>query len=246
MNEALSPTETHPNSTEITRPDESLWIGVESWRPAHPELWGKIAALLDSLNYELIHLEVHVGRQNVLRLFIEHKDWSQGGIGIEDCAKVSRTLDEPLDSMPEVENLFRGAYELEVSSPGVDRPLRTLRDFERFKGREVRLYIDRPLTEEEAQNPEFCKKHPKQKTFLGISQGVNAEGKIELDVMKDEGTSAKTKGRSAPSSKGGKKGKDSVLPRITFPPALITKANLEPDYDTSGTPVEEIEGGTEQ
>jgi len=232
-------------NSEQNRTSEPLasaqWIGAASWQPSHPAVWNRISSLLDSMGYELIHLEVHMGRQKILRLFIEHNEWSRGGIGIEDCARVSRALDEPLDQMAEVEDLFHGAYELEVSSPGVDRPLRTLRDFVRFKGREVRLYIDRPLTPEEAENAEFCKKHPKQKTFLGVSQGVNAAGKIELDVMKDEGTSAKTKGRPAST----KKGKDSMLPRICLPPERITKANLEPDYDTSGTPVEEIEGGTE-
>jgi ribosome maturation factor RimP len=241
-----NPEKNSENEIKQASPAPSAWVGAESWQPSHPELWKKIANHLEALGYELIHLEVHIGRQNILRLFIEHLEWNRGGIGIEDCARVSRALDEPLDAMGEIEALFHGAYELEVSSPGVDRPLRTLRDFERFKGREVRLYIDRPLTLEEAGNAEFCKKHPKQKTFLGISQGVNAEGKIELDVMKDEGTSAKTKGRPASPSKGGKKGKDNVLPRICLPPERITKANLEPDYDTSGTPVEEIEGGTEQ
>jgi ribosome maturation factor RimP len=245
MTSTLTTTQPQDREKKDLSPSLTAWIGSEASHPAHPVLWNRIASLLDSLGYELIHMEVHIGRQNILRLFIEHAEWSKGGIGIEDCARVSRSIDEPLDAMPEVESLFHGAYELEVSSPGVDRPLRKLQDFNRFKDREVRLYIDRPLTAEESNNAEFCKKHPKQKTFLGISQGVTTEGKIELDVMKDEGTSAKTKGRPASPSKGGKKGKESVLPRITLPAERITKANLEPDYDTSGTPVEEIEGGTE-
>ena len=222
------------------------WIGDAAQRASHPELWSSVQSLLETLGYELIHMEVHVNRSKILRLFIEHMEWSRGGIGIEDCAKVSRALDEPLDAMPEVEAAFKGAYELEVSSPGVDRPLRSTRDFERFKGREVRLYIDRPLTADESENTEFCKKHPKQRTFLGISQGISPSGKIVLDVLKDEGTAAKTKGRPGkPSSKGGKKGKEEALPRITLPPERISKANLEPDYDTSGTPEGEIEGGIE-
>lgn len=223
------------------------WIGDFSAQGlSHPELWARLSPLLADLGYELIHLEAHVHRSKILRLFIEHADWSLGGIGIEDCARVSRALDEPLEGMPEIESLFKGAYELEVSSPGVDRPLRTVRDFERFKGREVRLYLDRPLTAEEANNAEFCSKHPKQKTFLGISQGVNPDGKIEFDVLKDEGTSARNKGRPGkPAPKAGKKNKEEMHPRITLPPERISKANLEPDYDASGTPVEEIEGGIE-
>lgn len=245
MSERMELKTENQTSTSNATPASLRLIGVPQHSQPHADLWSRITPLLETLGYELIHLEAHIGRQKILRLFIEHLEWSKGGIGIEDCAKVSRALDEALDTMEEVEGTFKGAYELEVSSPGVDRPLRNVRDFERFKGREVRLYLDRPLTAAEASNEAFCAKHPKQKTFLGISQGATAQGMILLDVMKDEGTSGKTKGRPSPASKVGKKGTESALPRITLPPELITKANLEPDYDASGTPVGEIEGGTE-
>ncbi len=239
-------TEKHSEEMMALPPISGQPIGEGAQGHSHPELWARTSRLLADLGYELIHMEAHVHRTKVLRLFIEHADWSKGGIGIEDCVKVSRALDEPLDTLPEVEALFKGAYELEVSSPGVDRPLRVLRDFERFKGREVRLYLDRPLTAEETSNEVFCSKHPKQRTFLGISQGIDPSGKVLLEVLKDDGTSGKNKERPGKASrKGGKKGSEEALSRITLPPERISKANLEPDYDASGTPEQELEGGVE-
>ncbi len=60
---------------------------------------------------------------------------SEGGVGIKECERVSRQLEALLD----VEDPIPGSYTLEVTTPGLDRPLRSLRDFERFKGRLARV-----------------------------------------------------------------------------------------------------------
>jgi ribosome maturation factor RimP len=77
------------------------------------------------------------GRRWVLTLFIEH----EGGVTLDDCARISRQVGERI----EVDNVIDHAYTLEVSSPGLDRPLRTLADFERFHERLVRIVTTIPI-----------------------------------------------------------------------------------------------------
>jgi ribosome maturation factor RimP len=94
------------------------------------EAW--IRATLEGLGYELVDLES--SRSGLLRIFID----SPRGITVEDCAKVSNHLTRAFA----VEGID---YErLEVSSPGLDRPLKTLADFERFAGRDVTLKLKLP------------------------------------------------------------------------------------------------------
>jgi len=86
-----------------------------------------LAPTIDGMGYELLGVEhVSQGRHSVLRLFIDKID----GINIEDCERVSRQVSGVLD----VEDPIRGEYSLEVSSPGLDRPLFKMAHFERFVG----------------------------------------------------------------------------------------------------------------
>jgi ribosome maturation factor RimP len=77
------------------------------------------------------------GQRWVLTLFIEH----EGGVTLDDCARISRQVAERI----EVDNLIDHAYTLEISSPGLDRPLRTLADFERFHEHLVRIVTTIPI-----------------------------------------------------------------------------------------------------
>ncbi len=100
----------------------------------------KIAELVEpvliDMGYELV--EVQYRREangQILRLII----FKESGIGIDDCAKVSREISLILD----VEELISEAYTLEVSSPGLDRPLENEKDFARYPGKKVRLvFVD--------------------------------------------------------------------------------------------------------
>jgi ribosome maturation factor RimP len=74
------------------------------------------------------------GRRKILRVFID----KSGGVDVEDCASTSRYLSEELDK-EENADLIDGSYTIEVSSPGLDRPLKTKRDFERNLGRMLRV-----------------------------------------------------------------------------------------------------------
>lgn len=90
---------------------------------------------VEGLGFEFVELERTGSRTRPLfRLRIDRPDSEPGrGVTVGDCARVSRALEEVLDEHPE----FGGSYVLEVSSPGLERPLVRRRDFERFAGREV-------------------------------------------------------------------------------------------------------------
>lgn len=87
-----------------------------------------------ALGYELVELEFGSG---LLRLYIDRAD----GVTVDDCERVSRHVSAVLD----VEDPIPGAYSLEVSSPGLDRPLRKPADFERFAGQRAKLELILPL-----------------------------------------------------------------------------------------------------
>ena len=93
--------------------------------------------LLGALGYELVELELSGGRaHSTLRVFID----KTGGVGLEDCEKVSHELSSLLD----VEDPIPTGYTLEVSSPGFDRVLRTREHFERFAGERVHVELKVP------------------------------------------------------------------------------------------------------
>lgn len=104
-----------------------------------------IDEVLARLGFELVVLERGGGHlKENLRLRIDRRggtDPDDGGVSVQDCARVSRTLGEWLSDRPDVP----AEYDLEVSSPGVERPLVRPRDYERFTGREVRLKGYGPL-----------------------------------------------------------------------------------------------------
>jgi ribosome maturation factor RimP len=91
---------------------------------------------LRSLGYELVDLDLRLGGNALLRLYID----AVGGITVDDCEDVSRQIGAFLD----VEDPLPGSYVLEVSSPGFDRRLRTLEHFERFMNEEVRIELAHP------------------------------------------------------------------------------------------------------
>jgi len=97
-----------------------------------------LAPTVEGLGYELFGVELLGSRrQRLLRLYIDHAD----GIDVEDCARVSRQVSSLLD----VEDPIGDAYTLEVSSPGLDRPLLEPAHFERFAGEQVRIQLDELL-----------------------------------------------------------------------------------------------------
>jgi ribosome maturation factor RimP len=89
------------------------------------------------LGYELVGVEyVSQGRHSVLRIYIDSED----GVTVDDCARVSHQVSGALD----VEDPIKGQYTLEVSSPGLERPLFTLEHYRRFAGERAEIRIAAP------------------------------------------------------------------------------------------------------
>ncbi|MGE5624546.1 MAG: ribosome maturation factor RimP [Bacillota bacterium] len=125
------------------------------------KLIGLLEAPVEALGYEVVELEFHPqGRGGLLRIFIDR----EGGVTVDDCEKVSRQVSAVLD----VEDPIPGAYTLEVSSPGLDRPLRKEADFVRFAGERAKLELTLPKDG--------------RKRYTGTLQGCEAgEVRIEVD-----------------------------------------------------------------
>lgn len=97
-----------------------------------------ISPILDRMNFELVDVEyVKEGAEWYLRAYID----KEGGITVNDCEAVSREMNEILDR----EDYVEGSYIFEVSSPGLDRPLRSERDFARSVGKAVEIRTYRPI-----------------------------------------------------------------------------------------------------
>ena len=134
--------------------------GRVNQRKVVSQVWALAEPLCESEGLELIQVEYQresTGR--ILRLYID----GPGGIKLDDCVAVSRQLADMLDV--NLEDI--GAYNLEVTSPGPERPLAKIQDFEKFKGHRARIKIQRPLNG--------------QKNFKGVIWGVNGE-QVSLQV----------------------------------------------------------------
>ncbi|MFZ9596243.1 MAG: ribosome maturation factor RimP [Bdellovibrionia bacterium] len=218
----------------------------------HHQLIELISPFVRPLGYRIIDLEVQTHRQKILRIYIDYLETeadssscnpSSKRIGIEDCVQVSRALDEPLEKLTELDTLLKGGYELEVSSPGVNRALRLPIDFQNHAGCKVRIHVFRALTGEELGNLDYQQKNPKQKNFLGILKGVQtssqgphlSEDKVILSFPKTEKPQKKNlrRSQSPQNSFITTNSEEEVI--ISIPLPLISKANLEPDFDFEGS-----------
>ncbi|MBP2295855.1 ribosome maturation factor RimP [Azospirillum rugosum] len=92
-----------------------------------------ITPSVEAMGYEVVRVQLTGGQRMVLQVMAERADGAP--MTVEDCADISRAISAVLD----VEDPIKSAYTLEVSSPGIDRPLTRLKDFERFAGFEAKL-----------------------------------------------------------------------------------------------------------
>ena len=97
-----------------------------------------LQGVVEDLGCELWGIECQrAGRFMTVRLFID----KEGGVGVDDCADVSRQVSAILD----VEDPIADKYNLEVSSPGLDRPLFTLEQFQRYVGEDIAVHLRIPV-----------------------------------------------------------------------------------------------------
>lgn len=90
----------------------------------------------EAAGYEIVRLRLMGGQTRRLQIMAETPD---GEMVVEDCARLSRAISEVMDAADPI----TGEYTLEVSSPGIDRPLTRLKDFETWEGFEARIELDR-------------------------------------------------------------------------------------------------------
>ncbi len=101
-------------------------------------VWEELEPELARMGFELIEVEFgRHGRTDILRLFIDR----EGGVTIDDCTLASRQVSAFLDK----DEYIKSEYTLEVSSPGIARPLRKPKDFERFAGERIKVKTVTPV-----------------------------------------------------------------------------------------------------
>ena len=91
------------------------------------------------MGYNLVRVRFHGGRRATLQIMAEKAD--ESAMDVDDCAAISRVVSALLD----VEDPISGSYDLEVSSPGIDRPLVRPKDFERYAGFEAKVEMATPI-----------------------------------------------------------------------------------------------------
>ncbi len=107
--------------------------------PTQPdEIARIIEPSLDAMGYRLVRIAVLAQRGTTLQVMAERRD--EAAMTVEDCAQISRSISALLD----VADPIAGAYTLEVSSPGIDRPLVRPEDYDRFAGFEARIELSSP------------------------------------------------------------------------------------------------------
>jgi ribosome maturation factor RimP len=114
---------------------EKLWVLTLS---SLNRLNALLGPAVQSAGYRLVRLRIMGGKRKTLQIMAERPD---GGMDVGDCAELSRKLSEVLEAADPIAEEFV----LEVSSPGIDRPLVDAADFERFAGHEARIEMAHPI-----------------------------------------------------------------------------------------------------
>ncbi|MCK5091313.1 MAG: ribosome maturation factor RimP [Gammaproteobacteria bacterium] len=124
-----------------------------------------VEPVVTSMGYDFVGLEVHSQPQgSLLRIYIDKDD----GITADDCQRVSHQVSGVL----EVEEPISGNYTLEISSPGLDRPLFTEEHFKRFAGNDVKIRVGSPVDG--------------RRKFTGRLQGVDEEHHVVVRIDEQE------------------------------------------------------------
>ena len=117
--------------------------------------------VIQSMGYQLVGIEFQDSTQHgTLRVYIDHEN----GIGVDDCVAISRQISAILD----VEEPIQQAYDLEVSSPGINRPLFKAQDYEQFFGHSAKIKMAVALDG--------------RKNFRGVLQGVTDSKTVQIVV----------------------------------------------------------------
>jgi ribosome maturation factor RimP len=102
------------------------------------ELEKKLEVLFENSGFEIVDIKIHRGKSTTYQIFIDKEN---GRVTIKDCEVWS----DKIGSFIDMNSLINGSYILEVSSPGIDRVIKKPKDFERFKGKEVKITLKKPF-----------------------------------------------------------------------------------------------------
>jgi len=161
-----------------------------------PHLHELVERTIEPMGYELVDIEF--GQRGLLRIVID----SPAGIRVEDCEQVSRQLSHLFT----VENIDYDR--LEISSPGLDRPLRQVRDFVRFASSRITLRLRQPFQG--------------RRNFEGILT-VEDEGRFGLELVEPENTTPRKPGAGRPAAKRAGAARKAVKPGEQEAPATVRK-----------------------
>lgn len=122
---------------------------------------GICSPVLAGAGLELVFVEVSgLPRRRTVRLYVDKPD----GVNVDDCARASRLVDQLIDAS----GVFNTSWVLEVSSPGLDRPLVKPSDYERFAGRKVKIKLKRPLEN--------------RRNLIGNLCGIGPDGVVKVQL----------------------------------------------------------------
>jgi ribosome maturation factor RimP len=121
---------------------------------------GIITPVVEGMGFELVRVRLMGGKTKTLQIMAERPE---GGIEVDDCARISTAVSATLD----VEDPLEDAFTLEVSSPGIDRPLTRLKDFETWEGYEAKI--------------ETTEMIDGRRRFKGVLQGVE-DGEVLIEI----------------------------------------------------------------
>jgi ribosome maturation factor RimP len=123
-------------------------------RKVNLKLYNQLETLINSMGYELFGCEmIPQGRQMIFRIYID----TPQGVTVEDCSKVSYQV----SAMMDVEDPIQGRYCLEISSPGIDRPLFEIKHYQKYVGSRVKVRLYAPIN--------------RRRQYSGILQRVDGE-----------------------------------------------------------------------
>jgi ribosome maturation factor RimP len=151
-----------------------FWSGapLRGRTPEDLRLLDLLDPVAEAAGYEIVRLRLTGGGVRRLQIMAERpsSDGGPGRMEIEDCTVLARAISEVLDAADPIS----GEYNLEVSSPGIDRPLTRLKDFQAYEGLEVKLELDRPV-------------EGGRKRFRGHLAGAE-EGNVLIDLEGEDET----------------------------------------------------------
>ncbi|MEM7073069.1 MAG: ribosome maturation factor RimP [Pseudomonadota bacterium] len=156
----------------------------------HDTIKALIAPELTHQGYRLVRVKLLAGRRTTLQIMIERLD--DAPINLDDCTFAHRLISPLID----VADLIRGSYALELSSPGIDRPLTSMQDYQRFIGHKVRINLHETVQQRKRLRGRICNAE-QQSIWIEYETDSGKAQAIMLDIAQIRDASLDPAGKSA-------------------------------------------------